>query len=96
MSQSTSRLFYAFEAVKAAIAELREASLALPDTEYSLDLPTVLVCSYEPLQKQAQFTLLGTVHHVAQTMVQAMAQPENYPFREAFMEAIEQRMAQED
>ena len=93
MSQSTSRLFYAFEAVKAAIAELREAALALPNEEYTQDLPTVLVCSYEPLQKQAQFTLLGTVHHAAQTFEQAMTKPENDPFRHAFMEAMQHRLA---
>ena len=88
MSHSTNRVFQAFEAVNAAIAEFHAAQEGISDEEFTQDLPSVLVCTYEPLKKQAGFTLLGTVHHVANVLVHAMDAPENLPFSHAFTDAL--------
>jgi hypothetical protein len=91
MSQSTNRLLYAFEALNAAIAEFRDAQEAISDDEFTQDLPSVLVCSYEPLLEKSRFTLLGTVDHVARTLEGSLADPENLPFRLCFAQAIQRR-----
>jgi hypothetical protein len=93
MSQATNRLHQAFDLLKVALAEVTEASHALPDDEYTLDLPTVLVCSYEPLQQKGTFTLLGTVEHAAHAFEEAFSDPENYPFRRSVAQAMGRRMA---
>jgi hypothetical protein len=93
MSQATNRLHHAFDLLKVALAEVTEASHALPDEEYTLELPTFLVCSYEPLQQKGTFTLLGTVEHAAQAFEKALSDPGNYPFRNAIASAMARRMA---
>lgn len=93
MSQATDQLYYAFELLETALAEIAAAQLAIPDEEFTLDLPSVLVCSYEPLQERSRFTLLGTVHHAAQALEEGLADPVNTPFRKAVIRAMVGRLA---
>jgi hypothetical protein len=93
MSQATNRLHQAFDLLKVALTEVKEASEALPDEEYTLDLPTVLMCTYEPLLNRGTFTLLGTVEDGALAFEKGFSDPENYPFRQALAAAMARRMA---
>ena len=91
MSHATDRLFQAFDLLNAALDEVEAAQLGITDDEYTRDLPSVVVASYEPLQEKSRFVLLGTVDHAAETFERGMAEPGNFPFRQAFAQAIHRR-----
>jgi hypothetical protein len=93
MSQATDRLNKAFEQLQVVLAEIAAAQQAIPDEEYTLDLPTVLVSTYEPRQSKGSFVLMGTVHHAAKSFERGLHDPENYPFRDALVEAMGERVA---
>jgi hypothetical protein len=91
MSKATDRLFKAFELLNVALDEVEAAQHGITDDEYTRDLPSVVVASYEPLQEKSRFVLLGTVDHAADSFEAGMAEPGNAPFRQAFAQAIYRR-----
>jgi len=96
MSQATDRLFQAFELLNAALDEVEAAQHGITDDEYTRDLPSVVVASYEPLQEKSRFVLLGTVDHAADSFEAGMSEPGNFPFRQAFAQAIYRRTTSQD
>jgi hypothetical protein len=93
MSQSTNRVFQAFAAVNAAIAELQAAQEGISDDEITLDLPSVLLCTYEPLKHQAGFMLVGRTNHITQVLAASMDIPANLAFSSAFTDALAKQLA---
>ncbi len=96
MSKATDRLFQAFELLNAALDEVESAQRGITDDEYTLDLPSVVVASYEPLQEKGRFVLLGTVDHAAESFEKGMAEEQNFPFRQAFAQAIYRRTSSQE
>lgn len=92
MSPINSRLLQAHEQLKAATLELVAAHEAIPDSEFTPDIPSVIICGYDPARNEGTFTMLGNVSHAAQSLEKVLADPAHSPFRDALMQAIEMRI----
>jgi hypothetical protein len=92
MSQANSRLLQAQEQLKAAVAEITAAHEAIPDEDFTKDIPSVLVCIYDPVLNQGHFTLLGNVTHAAGALEEVLNDPEHYPFKMSLLDAMQDRL----